>query len=78
MQRQAYLRRHYPDRPAGDVTTAGNGFISIHALRDGKKKLSLGRRSELIDLSDNNPMPSAVELEFPMLAGETRWFRRLR
>lgn len=65
-----------PIGPAGDVTTAGNGFISIHALSDGKKKLSLGRRSELIDLADNRSIPPAAELELPMRTGETRWFRR--
>jgi hypothetical protein len=65
-----------PIGPLGDVTIAGNGFIAIHALTDGKKKLVLGNKYNLIDLSNNKSMPPTADLELPMRVGETRWFRK--
>lgn len=66
-----------PIGPAGDITHAGNGFVSIHAMSDGLKTLRLKEKSDLYDLFSNKKIASGVEsYSFEMKAGTSQWFRR--
>ncbi len=66
-----------PIGPEGDVTHAGNGFISLHAIESGRKTLHLRAKSDLYDLFDNKCVAKAVtEYSFDLKTGETKWFRR--
>jgi Beta-galactosidase len=66
-----------PIGPEGDITHAGNGFISLHAVKSGKKTLHLRGKSNLYDLFNNKLVAKGVkEYSFELNTGETRWFRR--
>jgi len=66
-----------PLGPVGDVCSGGNGFLSLHALSDGEKALSWKGACDVEDLATGTlAAKNAQSLRFPMLAGETRWFRK--
>ncbi len=64
--------------PAGDAVYANDDFVTIHAmhaLNDGKKRLTLHRPSKVIDMHDGTVVAErATEIELTMKIGETRWF----
>ena len=66
-----------PAGPCNDVTFAGNGFITIHALFDGNKRLCWQNKCDLVDLTSGEIIKNINTLSFPMKAGETRWFRKV-
>jgi len=66
-----------PIGPNGDVTVAGNGLVALHALSGGMKALQLPEARQWVDLDSGEARAGASKrLEFPMRAGETRWFLR--
>lgn len=65
-----------PIGPCDDVTTAGNGFITIHAISDGEKKLKWVGKCDIADLISGEIINNADMLSFQMKTGETRWFRK--
>jgi Concanavalin A-like lectin/glucanases superfamily len=66
-----------PVGPCDDVTTAGNGFMTIHALYDGQKTLRWDKKCNLLDLASGKLAGKNINtISFPMKAGETRWFRK--
>ncbi len=66
-----------PIGPCNDVTYAGNGFITIHALSNGSKTLRLPSKCDLLDLASGKPAGKNIDtISFQMQAGETRWFRK--
>ena len=66
-----------PIGPQGDITHAGNGFISIHAASDGMKTLHLREKSDLYDLFSNQKVASEADTySFEMKTGTSQWFRR--
>lgn len=67
-----------PLGPCNDVTSGGNGFITIHALSDGSKTLRWQNKCDLVDLASGEIIKDVNTLSLPMKAGETRWFRQLR
>ena len=66
-----------PLGPCNDVTSGGNGFITIHALFDGNKELRWQDKCDLMDLASGEIIKNVNTLSFPMKAGETRWFRKV-
>ncbi len=66
-----------PVGPVNDVTYAGNGFLTIHALANGSKTLQWDKKCDLLDLTSGKIIGKKINsIEFKMLAGETRWFRK--
>ena len=66
-----------PIGPCNDVTYAGNGFITIHALSNGSKTLRLPGKCDLLDLAGGKSAGKNIDtISFQMQAGETRWFRK--
>ncbi len=66
-----------PIGPCNDVTYAGNGFITIHALSNGSKTLRLPGKCDLLDLASGKSAGKNIDtISFQMQAGETRWFRK--
>jgi hypothetical protein len=66
-----------PIGPCDDVTTAGNGFMTIHALFNGQKTLRWDKKCDLLDLTCGKLVGRNINtISFPMKAGETRWFRK--
>jgi Concanavalin A-like lectin/glucanases superfamily len=66
-----------PIGPCDDVTTAGNGFITIHALYNGNKTLRWDKKCDLLDLTTGKLAGKGINtISFDMKAGETRWFRK--
>ncbi|MDZ4198738.1 MAG: hypothetical protein U1E27_05560, partial [Kiritimatiellia bacterium] len=65
-----------PIGPVGDMTTAGNGFVTLHALSNGEKTLQWDDLCDLTDLTSGEIFSGIRSLSFPMKAGETRWFRK--
>ena len=65
-----------PIGPCNDVTTAGNGFITIHAISDGEKALTWTGKCDLFDLASGEIIKNINTTSFQMKAGETRWFRK--
>ena len=66
-----------PIGPCDDVTTAGNGFMTIHALYNGQKTLRWDKKCNLLDLTNGKIIAKNINsISFPMKAGETRWFRK--
>lgn len=66
-----------PLGPCNDVTSGGNGFITIHALFDGNKELRWQDKCDLVDLASGDIIKNVNSLSLPMKAGETRWFRKV-
>ncbi|HHX39086.1 MAG TPA: hypothetical protein GX715_03905 [Armatimonadetes bacterium] len=61
--------------PAGDAVYASQYFLTIHALVDGEKQLTLLTPSRVEDLTTGEVVAErARTLSFPMRRGETRWF----
>ncbi|HOM83626.1 MAG TPA: carbohydrate binding domain-containing protein [Armatimonadota bacterium] len=61
--------------PAGDAVYASQYFLTIHALVDGEKKLTLATPSRVEDLTTGKIVSERTQnLSFPMRRGETRWF----
>lgn len=66
-----------PIGPCDDATSAGNGFMTIHALYDGQKTLRWNKKCDLLDLATGKLAGKNINsISFPMKAGETRWFRK--
>ncbi|MBU4461052.1 MAG: hypothetical protein KJ579_10820, partial [Verrucomicrobia bacterium] len=66
-----------PVGPCGDMTTAGNGFVTLHAMSDGEKTLHWAGPCDVDDLTTGASAGCGIDsLRFPMKAGETRWFRK--
>ena len=66
-----------PIGPCDDATTGGNGFMTIHALYDGKKILRWDKKCDLLDLTTGKLAGKNINtISFDMKAGETRWFRK--
>ncbi len=66
-----------PIGPCDDVTSAGNGFITIHALSDGMKEVRWQGKCDVRDLiTGTQAAVNEDQLSFEMKAGETRWFRK--
>ena len=64
-----------PVGPEDDVTYAGDGFLTIHALSDGEKTLRWDGPADVTDLTTGRVLARGVDhLTIPMKARETRWF----
>ena len=59
----------------GDAVYANSNFITVHALRDGRKTLTLAAPSQVTDLTSGDVVSKrAATIELDMKRGETRWF----
>ena len=60
---------------SGDVISAGNDYVVIHATNSGRKTLRFPRKTTLIDpVSRKELARDVVEFSFDMNMGESRWF----
>ena len=64
-----------PVGPSGDATYAGNGFIAIHALSSGLKKLCWQGNYDAVDMENGRILSKGNELTIPMYVGESRLIR---
>lgn len=60
---------------AGDIITAGNGFVGIHASTAGEKHLTMPVPCRLTDVMTGASLKPGKEFAFTMALGETRLFR---
>jgi Concanavalin A-like lectin/glucanases superfamily len=67
-----------PIGPCNDMTTSGNGFITLHAISDGSKTIRWngGKLRDLISGKIINTRDNTLTME--MKAGQTRWFRKIK
>lgn len=64
---------------AGDALYASQDFLTIHALRPGRKVLTLRAPSRVRDLATGKDLPGVAKaLTLDLEFGETRWFRLRR
>ena len=68
-----------PFAPLGDVSTAGNGVLMLHARYAGEKTLQWQGKCDLIDLTTGKKVAENTDkYTFHMEAGQTRWFKQTR
>lgn len=59
----------------GDIVTAGNGFVGIHASHSGRKTLRMPTACRLMDVMTGEAFGRATVFRFPMRRGDTRLLR---